>query len=570
MSWFFGIYGNINPDVISKAKNIHGPALFRHKYEKIYLTAGGLEETCLAGEAGDGRKFYICGSGINKNERGIYRFTDTTDWSRIISDDLNNINDLQGHFAGVAASENIIEMFTDRLGIRNVFYSKAGGNHIFSTRIDFIAKFLGGCKLNLKSAATEWMLNTSLTHESFLTNIVRYSSGARIKIDRYGINATQSFFIPEDKRYEKDKLEADLKNFCNLPSEENSRVIIPLSGGIDSRLILSLLKEDQIQYTATFGDPEHPDSKVANDISAAMGPEHRQFNDEIPWPEAIYDDLAALMTRYPLTFPASQILFRRYLGILYEPGTVVLDGGFGLIMRRGFFNKLFFHGKSLIGNRQYIKIYNLLFSRKADIFKDEFNAELRRNAISGIEEAISGMPAPDEYAYGKWLDLLAARYRLPNYSAIDQARSDELIHGFTPYQQPEIISAAMNIPFPQKLNAGLMKSLIKRNSEILLKYPLVKKNGTVPFHLPGLFSSLLMKINPGNSAPLIPASEFLLNFKEFIYDRISSRSFREYELYDLNKIQNIADGYYSGNLNLQRQMDNFLGFEILRSEMLTS
>ena len=68
-----------------------------------------------------------------------------------------------------------------------------------------------------------------------------------------------------------------------LLSINERKISLSLSGGLDSRLLLSCLanKNSELWETHTFGDPNHPDSKIASQLLSSLNLKNKIIDDDI-------------------------------------------------------------------------------------------------------------------------------------------------------------------------------------------------------------------------------------------------------------------------------------------------
>lgn len=141
MSWIFGFVGSsISDSLCEKFGSIHSVLLQISQNEKMYVTAGGLNETCLYGKFADsvnlGERggWIVVGLGIRLNS-DTCSFLYQIDWEEILSSPKPNLKKLYGHFVVIRWEENKLEVFNDQLGLRTFYFLKYQNGIAFSTRL---------------------------------------------------------------------------------------------------------------------------------------------------------------------------------------------------------------------------------------------------------------------------------------------------------------------------------------------------------------------------------------------------------------------------------------------------
>ena len=268
MSWFLVIKGRIKQDDIKKLSRVVPDDDIKINKENLILALGGNPDTMLFNSRG--KVLAIAGVPVITHEDN-YRFAQITDFENCFTSSDNEILP-EGHFAAVSISENVVKVFTDRLGIKELYYSKIENKIIISTRLDFISELIGEAELNYQNLGSRWLLNSQFGKKSIFTNIKRVSS-AFITIDnKLNVSRRDISFKPKKTgNIKPEDFINEISKCLQLPADSGKKTIFAMSGGMDSRFLFSLIKD--FENLSLFNDAEktHPDFSAAKRISDKFG-----------------------------------------------------------------------------------------------------------------------------------------------------------------------------------------------------------------------------------------------------------------------------------------------------------
>ena len=192
-----------------------------------------------------------------------------------------NLKPLNGHFVAIKYSDNELKIFTDELGLRDIHIVQLPDGFGFTTRIDWLKYFIKP-EIDLKEFGSRWLLQNQISRNSIIKNVTQtclckcnYSKKIPLSIEQ---NEWQpNFEMPGNQEIFNSILH-------QLLSIRDKKILLSLSGGIDSRLLLSYLaaKKSELWETHTFGDPNHPDSKVASELLSSLNRKNEIIDDELP------------------------------------------------------------------------------------------------------------------------------------------------------------------------------------------------------------------------------------------------------------------------------------------------
>jgi len=364
-----------------------------------------------------------------------------------------------------------------------------------------------------------------------------------------------------------DDFKNELNKIIKLGLNQNSNLSLSLSGGLDSRVILSFLvnSKNKNWNCHTFQNNDTTDYNIASQICKDLNIRHHKISNDIAGSQNIISDLFEYIGSTYLAgsgFTSLNLTHYKFL----PQDEIIIDGGFGEIWRREFLNRLYHLGRKDLEQNNFNKIPRYFLNRRAELFSADCNSFMNNGVVEQIENLMNQLPAIKEIGLGNWLDIFSIKTRLSNFYAPEQARIDNFIKSFMPFAQPELLNVLFSLPVSERINNRLFKKIIKLNCPQLTKYNLAK--GKMPY--PYYFTPLMKRAYIRMYNKFKPESEhsdfdsFLIEMKEFIMDSLRSKSAQEYAPYNYKFIFNKIDSYYKGVDSDRNFVDWFLTFEIFR------
>jgi hypothetical protein len=383
MSWIFGYFGNKNHQLFESPK----PPLHSYKNSNLILYCGGNHQTLFFKSNQENSTCWgVAGVGLHPSGNG-YKLLDTSDWNKYLNTDNVNLDTVNGHFIAIKYYNDELQIFTDELGLREIYLVELPGGIGFTTSIDWLKYFIQP-EIDLHHFGSRWLMQNQVSQESIAKNVKRVvGANAIIKNGQFSIQ--QISWQPNIELKNGSQLFEN--TFTNFLSIKDKKIYLSLSGGLDSRLLLSYLLSGDVSTwdTHTFGDPEHPDSKIASKLLKSINRENEIINEELPSVDKLIEIIKAYAIHSIVTNPVSSILNLRFYNRIADQNRVIIDGGFGEIWRREFANKLLFLGKKAIQDKNPERLFELLNNSKADIFSAEVLEEMKNGAIEQIEKLFS-------------------------------------------------------------------------------------------------------------------------------------------------------------------------------------
>ena len=560
MSWIFGYFGNRDRIKISSPET----QLHTFQNSNLILYAGGNSETIFfKSDSLNSNCWTVAGVGIIQSG-DEYKILNVSSWDNFLNPRQVDLQKINGHFVAVKYTDDELKFFTDELGLRDIHIVQLQNGFGFTTRIDWLKYFIKP-EIDLKEFGSRWLLQNQISRNSIIKNANRLvCANATIKGNSVSIEQNEwqpNFEMPGNREV----FEAVLRQLLNLIDK---KILLSLSGGLDSRLLLSYLAKLDFDLwgTHTFGDSNHPDSKIATALLKSIANENEIIDDELPSKDKLIDLIKVYSVQSIVTNPVSSILNLRFYDRIADENKVIIDGGFGEIWRRAFANRLLLLGRDALLKKDAKAVSAFLRYNRSDIFSDEALVEMESGVVGQLNNLFEDMPDANQIGSERWVDLFSIRSRLTNYYASEQARVDQFVVSYMPLVQKDILNLLFGLNDSEKSNGKLFKQLIRQNSVQLTKLPLVKGNITHPFNASSISARLHSRIKNklGLSYRSKQQIEFLNSLREFIGDVIQSSEVRNYEYYDRKKLNKIASDFSSKENDYNSEVDWFLSFELFR------
>ncbi len=268
--------------------------------------------------------------------------------------DLDLINYIKGNFLLVIIKDEQFTIFSDKMGIKKVFYYYSKNNcFIFTNRFKLLTGNING-EVDYESLAIYSLMNHFIGGFTFLKDV--FYSKPSSKICFNGDITLDSYWDCEEL------LNLDIKKlFCKTVSEmfvkmvrsyvdylNPVRISLTLTGGLDSRAILAALMHMGIKPgTFTYGNPHSGDVITAKKVAQACGLNHRNYfvKPTVQWFSDLADEIVDkgnsmihihrahrlfAVAAADSDIPDNEILFGGYLGgellrNFYYDGIIVSD-----------------------------------------------------------------------------------------------------------------------------------------------------------------------------------------------------------------------------------------------------
>ena len=565
MSWIIGITGK-DTSLRKPIRQIHPSPLFTNESPDLYIAAGGNTFTCHFESKELDHGWTVVGTGLSRSGSN-YRIMDSNDWKKYLFKKDSVQYKINGHYTLLKWNGTNLKIETDCLGLREIYLYFSDKFLLFSTRIDWIGKIVKA-EFDIKHLGSAWLLSSQISNDSFLKDVVRITKCKECTIDRksYKLKLWDEVFDPKIKSTP-DEFYIELETMINSLYESSESFDLSLSGGLDSRLLLSYLLKINRQRikTHTFGNPKHPDNKIAHNISEKLNFKHRNIYSTPELCDNLIVEIEEFILQKRLTNPITEYLNLRFYKS-FEPDTVMIDGGFGELWRNESLYRLKTTDKNAVISKNINSLFRLLYLNRADIFKEDVILEMTGHIKNQIEDLFSGIISYDVLGLNNIIDILLFNIKMPNFISPEQTRIDNYAICVMPFVQPSILSLFLGLDDKLKINGNLFRRIIKKNCHELKNFKLVKGNVIRSYHSGSMKTRIVnrLKSRLGLAYNEQDKLKLLYLLRDYANDLMNSQSVKEYHLYDYKKIRTLLENFYNGNTALSYEVDWWLSFEIFR------
>ncbi len=568
MSWIIGYVGtSLSRERRERLSDIAADSLITGSGRTHFFAAGGLHETCLGGKLEDDRgEWCVVGTGVLIDERA--GLLSTSDWRRRLLSPRPDFDKIGGGFVAVRVRDRRVEAFSDVFGLRSLYWLRVRDGTYFSTRPEWLARLAGGLSLDWPTFGSHWIAYNQLSSRSLVRGLGRLGPGGYATLTGGDVaQESRSYALP----IERPEFEVQDALRILLDPADPRTVSLGLSGGMDSRTLLAVHDRKSGFAVHVFGSKHKADVKVALKVAEGEGIPFSHFHVRPPGRDRLLEVVRGHAVQTQAVSPASSALALRYYPELRSQRKLVVDGGFGEILRRQFMNRLIRRGSDAVKTAVPERLLACIRFERARVFNAACGRVMEDGALRDIAGWLDDAPDRKKHGVQNVVDLLNVHTRLPNFFGYEQARLDGLVQNFMPFAHPHAVDAAFHIPAARRRGGRVSRRIVARHAPRLRRYPLVKGGVEFPYGLPPMMSKLWIKNKSRlTSRPESADRTFVLDeLKDFVFDRIHSSEVRNHPVYDWAALVGIVEAYYGGGTH-GAQLDWWLAFELWRAEIESS
>ncbi len=197
-----------------------------------------------------------------------------------------NFDSINANWAAVLVSNDELVLVEDVVRSHPLFYARVEGRWVVTDRPELMRQRLPHWQRNERQASVFPLIGYALNEETLVQGVSSVEAASRVGLPRessepstlfWGIPQYAAQSVGDAERFERLYLEAIESDFRELLARVQARqLVVPLSGGVDSRLVAALLKklgaENVLAFT--YGMRGSPEVKVSKSVADALG---------IPW-----------------------------------------------------------------------------------------------------------------------------------------------------------------------------------------------------------------------------------------------------------------------------------------------
>jgi len=254
------------------------------------------------------------------------------------------------------------------------------------------------------------------------------------------------------------------------------KIMLSLSGGIDSRLLFSSFIKQGVSFEAfTFGSADSPDFIVSNEICKRYGVKHHHFDSHSTDDNTVVNDVIT-MSSYGFNSTPAYAAVRRNRMRDVDSDSFLITGGFGEIFRSRYFYK--------------VKLLSKLTSDYGDyLFKSHWsNNQSNPDFLESFRNKFDSISRTNSYDK---IDLYTLQTRVPYFGSPEQHRLDTLCHSTMVYIDAEFLINMMGFNNKLRVSNSFVSKLLKYNQTPL--FPIVVNNRLTKGYPDFYLSSLGLK-----------------------------------------------------------------------------
>jgi len=470
-----------------------------------------------------------------------------------------------GSFALFRVNENEVELVSDAVASRTIWYTKNKDFFIASTSQRAIVHFLKDFSPNLE--VFSWMLSSGTIgpNLSWDKRIKRLSGDSQLILNRKSwelqINTQFIKFTPINlpPNEFKERIRNAFEYTFNNLEFDDSKWYLTLSGGYDSRIILLLLKDRYNLKCITWGlnssiNEKHNDAYIAKELANYYNLEHTYFNTNIS-----AEPIEKIFRRFIIAGEGRVDHIEGYMDGFKIMKTIYENGIFGILRGDEAFGwtpiKDAWEVRKTIGVVLLSDIDNLR-NFEGNILKKQTISE---NFIQRDNESLEA-----------WRDRLYHEFRIPNILAALNDLKLSYIEVINPLLSKRILEIVRTMPDSLRTNKSLYKEIVHSLSPNIpfAKYPAIEERARI-LRNPKVVELLSKELNTfmarkllsdkfidyllenmsvrgkkkslkDRIKPFIPKSIQRIIYKKFIATKIDFNilAFRAYLIYKMTQILN--------------------------------
>jgi hypothetical protein len=362
-----------------------------------------------------------------------------------------------GTYALLRCNDDSVELVADPAASRTIWYALTEEAFIASTSQRAIVTLLGDFRMNRQ--ALLWMLSSGTLGPDggWDTRIERVRPAQCVTLDRrhWRLSATTApgEFVPnrgltETQQFE--RISGALREACGKWSFDPAKWVLPLSGGVDSRGLLLLLRDRGAIKTVTWGthaarkDPGN-DAVVAPQVAAALGVSNRFCPTELSSepPEQLFE-------RFLVAGEGRVARISGYLDGFRIWKTLCEDGVDGVI-----------RGDEAFGAEPVPNHYNARFRGSLTLLSDYFGAD----EIDAYE--LRGQVLPDQLglrpneSLATWRDRSYLAFRVPALLAALTDLKSPYVEVVNPLLARPVLECVRTLPDNLRTDKRLWRRLVE-------------------------------------------------------------------------------------------------------------
>ena len=317
------------------------------------------------------------GIGLKKSDSGLSVMS-SRDW-------VNTLKQFKkpqyGHYVICYVYKCKCKIFTDEAGVRQLYYHKNKNKVVISTLLSEITEKINGLEPDWESIGSLLYNQFIVGNTTELHNVKRLLPREEMTIDIHDLSYDLSKRnIKRISENSKKIFISEVSRICNI---ENKIPFLALSGGVDSRIILSFLLKNKKEFECyTVGNRKNYDRKMAVYLCRKFGIKNTIIDTNI---KTKLSDIKELLTYNGVSTILERATPYCIINKMFTHNDIIINGNFGEFYKR---NYKFRTNLLLYGN---LENYMRYAYKLPSIFNKEISQQLKDGAKNELKEVLKSV-----------------------------------------------------------------------------------------------------------------------------------------------------------------------------------
>jgi hypothetical protein len=386
--------------------------------------------------------------------------------------DLNFIHDIDGIFTIMIIDiiNKTMQIITDRYGIYNLFYYQDDIQFIVSDKIYEIMSHLDNVKLNVQSIMEYLYFGFKLGNKTHIDGVKEFEGSTIVRVDS-DLNMKKDVYWNLIGKNEKHKISKEnfriaFNDHIKAAFALEKEITIPLSGGLDTRTILSSSIYQNLNFECfTYGKENAPDVKIAKKICNHLNIKHTFFEID----EEMIKDIPLAFKKGAWNYnglipPYSSLSLKSFED--YSKDKLILLGSLGNEIWRGL---LADKNMEYMTRDMIVSIIMNLFSRNKQKLLEVYNGYSNKEILDRLKRSLenemfssSGSENPiDQF------ETFVLKNWGSNWAGAAYKGSGKYFKIFSTYLNKDILPQIVLQNRNERMNGSIQKYIISKNNPYL-------------------------------------------------------------------------------------------------------
>ncbi|MBU0477490.1 hypothetical protein KKC91_02850 [bacterium] len=478
------------------------------------------------------------------------------------------VNFINGNFTLIIwnKKQKNLSIMNDRMGLRPLYYAQYKNKIFFASEIKAIISDPDfEKKLNIKGVVDFFSYEYVLGDKTLVAgiNIFPYASTVVLSLDENNLNFKRywDFNFKEDSFYSENDYLFKFKEITNQAvkrmTKDELKVGIPLSGGLDSRIILAIMeKKERPLYTFTFGEKGSEDERYAKQISKKIKSLHHYVRIK-------YEYLIDFIRRG--VFYCDGLVSCNHYNILNisdemkQHVDIALDGYLGGVLPRSMYTHCQGKDKSVV--------FSSFDTFKEDLRRRIFSKDLNKEIELGKDKFFAlwqDIKIKEKHNPLNYLNLTQRQRRFINYGKIIMRNFLETRMPFTDY---DYMDFCIQMPEKLKTNDIICKKLLVKYFSSMAK---IRQQGKgLSLNANRFEKAIHWRLELLKDKMRIVSKKtcnyekwYRTILKDFVSSILLSQRFKNRQMFNYQEVEKLLNEHFQGKSNYEIQIGVLLTFEL--------